>query len=72
MDINQDQGLIDKFKVERLTPSRRNIEHDGCFYFVLDLTHDAAAGPALMAYADQIEDQYPKLAGELRQKVKEN
>lgn len=46
------RGLFRKFVVERTdgksAPGRK---HDGCEYFVLDLTHDQRAIPALRAYA---------------------
>lgn len=49
-DAKKAEGLIEKFKVERLTPSSRGIDHDGCRYFVLDPQHDPGARFALRAY----------------------
>lgn len=49
---DRDRGLYRKFWVERTdgqsAPGRK---HDGCEYYVLDLTHDPLAVPALGAYA---------------------
>lgn len=41
-------------------------KHDGCEYFVLDITHDPHALPALHAYALSCESDYPALAADLR------
>lgn len=41
-------------------------KHDGCDYFVLDLSHDPAAQPAVMAYADAVEATHPRLAASIR------
>ncbi len=38
-------------------------------HFVLDLTHDAYAIPAIAAYADACEAEYPLLAADLRDKI---
>jgi hypothetical protein len=62
----QGRGLFAKFRVERLTPSSRGIDHTGCRYFVLDITHDPHALPAALAYADSCEAEYPQLARGLR------
>jgi hypothetical protein len=59
-------GLVAKFKVERLTPSSRGIDHGHCQYFVLDITHDPYARSAALAYADSCESEYPMLATDLR------
>lgn len=59
-------GLYDKFVIERTdgtsAPGRK---HDGCEYFVLDLTHDKFANPAIRAYRDACKDEYPVLAKDL-------
>lgn len=60
------QGLMRKFKVERLTPSSRGIDHNDCHYFVLDITHDPHARDAALAYADSCQHEYPNLAADLR------
>jgi hypothetical protein len=61
------RGYFQKFRVERLAPSKRGITHDNrCRYFVLDATHDPLAGSALRAYADACEADAPNLAADLR------
>lgn len=64
------RGLYDKFRVERTdgksTPGER---HDGCEYFVLDLTHDPFARPALIAYAAACGIEYPRLSEDLWRKA---
>jgi hypothetical protein len=63
-------GLYNKFRVERVDgQSEPGRKHDGCDYFVLDLTHDPHAAPALKAYADSCRAQYPLLAADLDAKV---
>jgi len=60
--------LIGKYRVGRVDgtdgPGGR---HERCRYFVLDMTHDRHAVPALRAYADSCEADYPVLARDLRQ-----
>lgn len=54
------EGLINKFAVERLTPSSRGIDHSECEYFVLDPEHDPIARQLLADYAamtDQVGDK---------------
>lgn len=65
-------GLYRKFNVSRTDGSSEPGEqHDGCEYFVLDMTHDPLAKPAILAYADACEkDGYVVLAQELRGKFK--
>jgi len=64
------RGLYGKFHVERTDgKSAPGEKHDGCEYFVLDLTHDPFAVPALKAYADACAAEYPLLAADLRPKV---
>lgn len=66
------QGLIGKFNVSRVdgtdAPGGR---HFGCRYFVLDMTHDPHAAPALRVYARSCEAEYPALARDLRQAADE-
>lgn len=57
-------GLYPKFEVHRTDPEAE-VRHEGHAYFVLDLTDDAFAGPALRAYADACRDEYPVLASDL-------
>lgn len=58
-----EQGLYRKFNVSRTdfsdAPGRK---HHGCEYFVLDVTHDPLAKPALAAYAAAAVVDYPQLA----------
>ena len=52
-------GLLGKFHVERTDGrSAKGEKHDGCDYFVLDLTHDPLAFPAIAAY-----EQAARIAG---------
>jgi len=44
-------------------------KHHGCDYFVLDLTHDAHALPALKAYMLSCRREYPHLAVDLYEKI---
>ena len=64
-------GLYEKFKVERTDGSSvEGGKHEGCEYFVLDLTHDPLAMPALETYAYHAEKAgYALLAADLRAKV---
>jgi|CXWL01.1.fsa_nt_gi hypothetical protein len=64
---DETRGLYDKFAVERTDGSSEpGGKHDGCRYYVLDLTHDPFARPALLAYAVACEADYPLLAADLR------
>lgn len=64
------RGIYDKFRIERTDgKSRPGRKHDGCTYFVLDITHDPFAVPALLAYADSCEAEYPELAADCRRWV---
>lgn len=64
------RGLYHKFNVTRTDgTSEPGGKHDGCDYFVLDLTHDAFALPALIAYERACRAQFPMLADDLYQKV---
>jgi hypothetical protein len=60
-------GLYNKFTVTRNDgASAPGQKHDGCIYFVLDVTHDRHAPPAIMAYAKSCASEYPALARDLR------
>ena len=66
------RGLYSKFTVSRADGSSSDGgKHQNCEYFVLDLMHDPFAVPALKAYADACEGEYPLLAADLRAKLKE-
>ena len=66
---NRERGLYEKFLIER-TDGRSDLgeKHYGCKYFVLDLTHDQHAIPALNAYAESCATEYPALAADLLRK----
>jgi hypothetical protein len=60
------RGIYEKFRIERTDGKHLPGEkHDGCEYFVLDLTHDPHAIPALAAYAASCREEYPLLAADL-------
>ncbi len=64
---DKSKGLYGKFIVRRVDGTDGpGGKHDGCQYFVLDLSHDPFAGPAALAYADACEAEYPQLAADLR------
>ena len=63
-------GIYAKFTVTRTDGSHvRGGKHDNCDYFVLDLTHDPFAIPAIKAYADACRGEYPVLAKDLDAKA---
>lgn len=67
---DRNTGLYGKFEVNRLDGKDLVGEkHHGCEYFVLDILHDKFAGPALEAYANACEAEYPQLAADLRAKL---
>jgi formylglycine-generating enzyme required for sulfatase activity len=65
-------GLYGKFHVTRTdgkdAPGER---HHGDEYFVLNLTTDTHAIPAIAAYADSCAEEYPILAADLRKIISE-
>lgn len=67
--MGADGPLYRKYHVLRTDgmdlPGRK---HDDCDLFVLDLTHDPAAKPAILAYADAVSETHPILAAELRER----
>lgn len=65
------RGLYGKFQMQRVDSRDASGEkHDGCEFFVLDLTHDPYAIPVVEAYADACEEAYPVLAADLRERVR--
>lgn len=63
-------GLYQKYIVTRTDGTDRpGGKHDGCGHFVLDVDCDPHALPALEAYADSCEEDYPQLASDLRRAV---
>ena len=61
------KGLYRKFHDVQRTDGRSapGEKHDGCTYFVLDITHDPHALPALAAYAKSCRQDFPVLAYDL-------
>lgn len=60
------RGLYNKFIIWRTDgEDAPGHKHDGCRYFVLDLTHDPHSWPALKAYAESCRSEYPQLAHDL-------
>jgi hypothetical protein len=60
------RGLYNKFHVERTDgTSAPGGKHEGCKYFVLDLSHDKHARAALLAYAKSCRAEYPFLSQDL-------
>jgi hypothetical protein len=59
-------GLYEKFIVRR-TDGRDapGCKHERCRYFVLDITHDPFAIPALYAYCLACLGKYPQLADDI-------
>lgn len=70
--IDKRMGLYHKFNVERTDVKHLPGEkHDRCAYFVLDITHDPHAIPALSAYADSCKADFPLLARDIWIKLEE-
>lgn len=67
-ELNQQQlGLYNKFNVTRTDgKDAPGGKHEGDKYFVLNLSTDKNAIPALAAYAEACASEYPKLADDLR------
>ncbi len=64
------RGIYEKFIVRRFDGShRKGKKHGGCEYFVLDLSHDKFAGPAIRAYAEACATEYPHLSRDLLRKL---
>jgi hypothetical protein len=66
---DRERGLYHKYDVVR-ADGRQHL-HEGCDYFVLDLTHDEFARGAIKAYADACEEKFPALAQDLRVKLEQ-
>lgn len=66
------RGLFGKFHVERTDgTSAPGGKHDGCDYFVLDLSHDPYAYKAIMRYADACALTHPQLSDDLHEKARQ-
>ena len=72
--IDQHQlGLYNKFNVTRVDGrDAQGEKHHSDEYFVLNLTTDKNSIPAIAAYADACEGDYPLLAADLRAKISQN
>lgn len=68
MSNDNELGLYNKYDVRRIDGSDK---HRNCSYFVLDLQHDKFAIPALIAYAEACEVEFPQLSADLLEFVKE-
>lgn len=69
---DQTRGLYGKFNVTRKDGSSApGGKHCGCDYFVLDLTHDPHAFPALVAYRNALleSNEYKFLCRDLTEKI---
>jgi len=65
-ESDKDKGLYNKFKVYRKDgQDKPGDRHHHCSYFVIDMTHDKFAMPALMAYSKHCHDEYPELSNDL-------
>jgi len=64
-------GLYTKYLVRRTDgrDQKPSDKHHDCDIFVLDVTHDPFAVPALAAYAESCKAEYPTLAKDIRQKL---
>jgi len=64
---DQVRGLYHKFIVRRVDGrDNKGEKHFGCKYFVLDLTHDKYAIPAILAYAKVCQKEFPLLSRDLK------
>jgi hypothetical protein len=63
----KEKGIYGKFIVKRADGKDAPGEkHARCAYFVLDIDHDPYAIAAIRAYAEACNNDYPKLACDLR------
>ena len=67
-----ERGVYEKFIVHRRDGrSLEGEKHDGCEYFVLDLTHDRHCVEALRSYAESCRTDFPLLSRDLFKVVSE-
>lgn len=71
VDPDRYRGIYQKFEARRIDPEAQ-ARHADCKLFVLDLDCDPHAVPAIRAYADSCEDEYPRLARDLRIRASQN
>ena len=61
-----EKGLQQKYEIKRTDGSDNpGGEHEDCFLFVLDITHDPSAREAVEFYARTVQDTRPKLSADL-------
>ncbi len=67
----KERGLFARYAIRRLDGStNKGGKHNKCDYFVLDITHDPHAVPAIFSYARSAEaDGYKQLAADLYGKI---
>lgn len=68
-DPDKARGIYRKFEVFRVDEEAQ-LRHTDCRYYVLDLDHDKYARVAIAAYAAACAEQYPKLASDLLDEVR--
>ena len=66
---DKEKGLYAKYYVKRLNDDAG--KHKNCEFFVLDWQHDKFAIPAMAAYANACENEYPQLTRDIRAKIKQ-
>ena len=60
---DRERGMYGKYRVKKLGDAAG--KHSECAYFVLDVTHDPFAIPALIAYAEACRKSHPLLSADL-------
>ena len=61
-----DKGLTNKYTVYRRdNRDQQGGKHHNCRYFVLDVSHDPFAIPAILAYAEACKEKKPVLSENL-------
>lgn len=70
MTDDRQRPFYEKYQVKRIggTPGK----HDGCLFFVLDLSHDPYSIPALRAYATVCRPEFGPLARDLDRIISEH
>jgi hypothetical protein len=65
-ELKKKVGVYKKFNVTRTDGSSEpGGKHEGCQYFVIDVTHDPFAKAALVAYAEACQTENPTLSLDL-------
>ena len=69
-ESDKKRGFYQKYDVNRSDGSSEpGGKHDGCEYFVLDVTHDPHARAAVLSYAISCRADYPLLADDIEKNV---